>query len=238
MPSAGYSLVFADLVTSDLSPLWCSLAAAVTVCLDYAKSYRQRLRRFVSKEPGSGSVSGSGSNGKERKTPSHSSVSSSTTSKTTTTTTTADGYGGLGLSAYRVLLCLLVLPMCALFGIRIVTRNTDWNREISIYRSALEVCPLSVKALTNYGVLALSEGRTTEALVTLKTAISVHHEMKAAHVNLGLAQQRVGDLLGSIASFETAKTMYADDGKAYSYLGALLLQWSSDPNSTGTRARR
>ena len=174
-----------------------------------------------------------GSIGKERKIPAHSSAASKTTA-----TTAADGSGGLGLPAYGVMMCLLVLPMCALFGVRIVTRNTDWNREISIYRSALEVCPLSVKALTNYGVLALSEGRTTEALVTLKTAISVHREMKAAHVNLGLAQQVVGDLLGSITSFETAKAMHADDGKSYSYLGALLLQWSSDPTSAGTKALR
>ena len=193
------------------------------------------MYKLFAEEPSSGGSSGSA--GKDRKISSQSSAPSSIASKTTATTMT-DGYGGLGLFAYWIMMFLLVLPMCALFGIRIVTRNTDWNREISIYRSALEVCPLSVKALTNYGVLALSEGRTTEALITLKTAISVHREMKAAHVNLGLAQQRVGDLLGSISSFETAKAMYADDGKSYSYLGALLLQWSSDPTKTGTNIKR
>ena len=196
------------------------------------------MRKLFSEGSSSSTGSNSGNAGKDRKTTFQSSVSSSIASKTTTTTMTADGYGGLGLCAYWIMMCLLVLPMCALFGIRIVTRNTDWNREISIYRSALEVCPLSVKALTNYGVLALSEGRTTEALITLKTAISVHREMKAAHVNLGLAQQRVGDLLGSISSFETAKAMYADDGKSYSYLGALLLQWSTDSTKTGTSVKR
>ena len=32
-----------------------------------------------------------------------------------------------------------------LFSYRVVTRTSDWNSEIQLYRSALNVCPLSVK---------------------------------------------------------------------------------------------
>jgi hypothetical protein len=39
----------------------------------------------------------------------------------------------------------IIVFLCALFSIRVVTRNTDWNSEIQLYKSALEVCPLSVK---------------------------------------------------------------------------------------------
>ena len=37
------------------------------------------------------------------------------------------------------------LVVCALFSARVVTRNNDWNSEILLYKSALYVCPLSVK---------------------------------------------------------------------------------------------
>ena len=222
VPSAGFSLVLAEALVSDLAPLWTALALAAHAAADrVSRWWRQR-------RPPAPPVSA------------------------------ADA--SVAATAQWLALALAVTPLCGFFGVRVVTRNVDWNREISIYRSALEVCPLSVKALTNYGVLALSEGRTTEAIVSIQTALSVYPGMKAAHVNLGLAQQRVGDLLGSIQSFEKAKQvllpfffnrcfspasalfshfffpqLHMDDGKAYSYLGALLLAWSSSPGASGSR---
>ena len=35
--------------------------------------------------------------------------------------------------------------LCIFYSYRVVTRNADWNSEIQLYRSALNVCPLSVK---------------------------------------------------------------------------------------------
>jgi len=167
VPSAGFSLVLAEALVSDLAPLWTALALAAHAAADRVSGWWRQRR------PPAPPVSA------------------------------ADA--SVAATAQWLALALAVTPLCGFFGVRVVTRNVDWNREISIYRSALEVCPLSVKALTNYGVLALSEGRTTEAIVSIQTALSVYPGMKAAHVNLGLAQQRVGDLLGSIQSFEKAK---------------------------------
>ena len=175
VPSAGFSLLLAEALVSDLAPLWTALALATHAAGDRLAGRRRR--------PGAPAVAVAGKG------------------------------PDAAATAQWLALGLAVTPLCALFGVRVVTRNVDWNREISIYRSALEVCPLSVKALTNYGVLALSEGRTTEAVVAIKTALSVYPGMKAAYVNLGLAQQRVGDLLGSIQSFEKAKQVRGEGGE-------------------------
>jgi hypothetical protein len=68
---------------------------------------------------------------------------------------------GIGMFSFLVgmnSLLVLILPVILLASIRVVTRNSDWNSEVEIYRSALDVCPHSVKALTNYATLALNTG--------------------------------------------------------------------------------
>ena len=40
---------------------------------------------------------------------------------------------------------LFTLLVCSLYAVRVVTRTSDWVTEIKLYKSALSVCPLSVK---------------------------------------------------------------------------------------------
>ena len=46
---------------------------------------------------------------------------------------------------------IILFIILSLYSIRVVTRNQDWLFEMKIYESALNVCPLSVKANNNVG---------------------------------------------------------------------------------------
>ena len=94
---------------------------------------------------------------------------------------------------------LLFLSFCCLMGtFRIITRNEDWNSEPRIYQSALRVCPLSAKALTNFAVLCATEKNTDElggggwngqsfsnCLAAAHAALQVYESQYAAHINAG-----------------------------------------------------
>lgn len=94
---------------------------------------------------------------------------------------------------------LLFLSLCCFMGIlRIITRNEDWNSEPRIYQSALRVCPLSAKALTNFAVLCATENNNGEVgggawngqsfsncLAASNAALQVYRGQYAAHINAG-----------------------------------------------------
>jgi hypothetical protein len=63
----------------------------------------------------------------------------------------------------RALLVVLV-PLLAVMALRVLARNQDWQDEVRLYQSALDVCPDSVKGLNNNGMLQLSLGNADVAL--------------------------------------------------------------------------
>jgi Tfp pilus assembly protein PilF len=101
---------------------------------------------------------------------------------------------------------LAIVPICILFSLRIVSRNDQWNSELKIYKSALAVCPLSVKALTNYASLVLSEGsrKAEESVFTAATSAALYGGQRGALINLGIGYDRNGQPLKSIRVFEQA----------------------------------
>ena len=60
------------------------------------------------------------------------------------------------VSLLHILLALLLV--CC--GWKIFVRNKDWHDELSLYRSGLDVCPTSLKVLSNYALLSIAHGHT------------------------------------------------------------------------------
>jgi len=71
--------------------------------------------------------------------------------------------GSTHQSEARVSVSVLPILMAVLLvccGWKIVVRNRDWQDELSLYRSGLDVCPTSLKVLTNYALLSIAHGQT------------------------------------------------------------------------------
>lgn len=127
-------------------------------------------------------------------------------------------------------LCVLglLLPVLGLMAVRVVTRNADWNDELSIYRSALHVCPNSVKALANYAALTVHmKDEERIALRAADKAVYLYKGQVAAFVNVGLLSQSLGLWIRSIRFYDIALKLNPLDGKALGYLGNTLLMWAS-----------
>lgn len=93
-------------------------------------------------------------------------------------------------------------PLCLLCIIRVISRNIDWQSEINIYSSALQVCPHSVKALSNYALLVLAKDEVEKGTITALKAIELLPHATAGLVNGGVAYQRVKAYLPSIELYE------------------------------------
>lgn len=132
----------------------------------------------------------------------------------------------LPLSSKYFALAILV----SLLSFRVVTRNGDWQSEYGLYSSALQVCPLSVKALTNFAVLA-SSNKSEENLrnVVLPAAIagvSIHSRNVATLINAGVAYDNLGEYSRSIHLFQRALKEVPSHSKALAYLGTSEYRWS------------
>ena len=123
-------------------------------------------------------------------------------------------------------LSLLVLPLLLLASCRIVTRNLDWNSELALYSSALDVCPHSVKGLSNYASLCFATGQADLPIELAKRAIDIGGNLVQPHVNAGVGYQRKGHLDKAIHYFQVALTIDKSNGKAHGYIGGALLDWS------------
>ena len=97
---------------------------------------------------------------------------------------------------------IFVAFLSVLAMVRVVTRNLDWNSELKIYESALEVCPLSAKALGNYAVLSLRDTTIHRSLISALTATDVYKEQAPAFLNTGVVLQRLGFHARSVWYFE------------------------------------
>jgi tetratricopeptide (TPR) repeat protein len=127
----------------------------------------------------------------------------------------------------RVLVGLLVL-LGALFILRVVTRNRDWNNDVTLYTKTLAVSPNSYHIRNNLGTvywrhgdIAAAEGEWQEALrLAPRNAIIMN--------NLGLLrskQERYGEAVEYFQRAMHLKPLYTDPhlnlGVAYTEMGQL-----------------
>ena len=79
-----------------------------------------------------------------------------------------------------------------------MARNRDWATEISLFESALKVCPRSLKVLNNLALRLLDDrpNGTRRALELLTTALEIDHTFPTALYNAGLAHHLLGACFG------------------------------------------
>lgn len=139
-------------------------------------------------------------------------------------------------------LALFMFILCSLSTVRIISRNADWASEMQIYRSALDVCPLSAKALTNFAVLCANDQATMEenfhnCLAASYTALDVYNKQYAAYINAGVVHTKLtGRTLWALWYWSLAGGARGGSlqGKANGYYGSILLEWMAQQNITAT----
>jgi tetratricopeptide (TPR) repeat protein len=134
---------------------------------------------------------------------------------------------GVGVLRWKYLnTCLFTAAVCAMFSVRVFTRNRDWNSEAQIYKSALQVCPLSAKALTNYAVLHMSPGQFHNSVAAALASVEVYGEQSPAWLNAGVAQQRLGFQARSAWYYDRSLHLNRGSSKMLGYLGVSLYEWA------------
>ena len=78
--------------------------------------------------------------------------------------------------------------VCLACAARTYARNFDWLDELSLWTSAVDVCPESAKAHYNLGnALSQLPGRLPDAIAQYEAALRIDPGYAQAHANLGLA---------------------------------------------------
>ncbi len=95
---------------------------------------------------------------------------------------------------------------CLALGARTYTRNLDWKDELSLWTSAVQVCPESAKAHYNLAkALEVLPGRMTDAIAEYRIALRIYPDDEQAHTNLGNAlSSQPGGLPEAIAEYRAA----------------------------------
>ncbi|EDO39747.1 predicted protein [Nematostella vectensis] len=135
------------------------------------------------------------------------------------------GVGGMwsrfSNSGRRVVL-VVVGVVVVLFAAKTMQRNLDWKNEEALYRSGIDVNP--AKAWGNLGNVLGNQGRTNEAEMAYRKALSYRSNMADTHYNLGIllaGQKRYKD---AIQSYENAITFRPRLAVAHLNLGIVLDQ--------------
>eukprot|EP01032_Pedospumella_encystans_P009394 gene9394-11058_t len=129
------------------------------------------------------------------------------------------------------LIYVLLLPVCYCWGRRVISRNADWHNEYSLYKSGLDVCPKSLKVLTNFAVLAMARGEFETALDVALRATDIYPDQVAALINAGVAYQKLGRYAESVAQFQRCLEVSPRQGKAAGYMGVSYFHWAQQQSS-------
>jgi tetratricopeptide (TPR) repeat protein len=113
---------------------------------------------------------------------------------------------------------------CLAFALRTHARNYDWRDDLSLWTSAVEVCPESARPHMNLGdTLARIPGRRPDAIAELRTALRISPDDGQAHYNLGSVLVHVpGQLPEAIAAFQAVLRTQPDSAPAHNNLGSAL----------------
>lgn len=137
--------------------------------------------------------------------------------------------------AFYFLFSVLIVPIMALSALRIITRNQEWQTEISVYGTALSICPNSIKALNNYGLLSMGQGDFSGALEKIERSIELYPGHAHAYLNAGVASSRLGDKIKAVHYYDSSIRIAKEvdkhrqsHAKAHGYKGMLLFDWSQE----------
>jgi len=230
IPSMGFTIIVAEWMLVDMHTVWLQLASWVGVMT----SARQGV--VVSGNSVSSSPRRATTGNKSGKSPSHSGSSGASGASTQPNTTgSAASTGASKRMAFYFLFSVLIIPILALSAVRVITRNQEWQTEISVYGTALSVCPNSIKALNNYGLLSMGQGDFSGALEKIERSIELYPGHAHAYLNAGVASSRLGDKLKAVHYYDTSIRIAKEvdkhrqsHAKAHGYKGMLLFDWSQE----------
>jgi protein O-mannosyl-transferase len=118
-------------------------------------------------------------------------------------------------------LCLVCLALAA----RTYTRNSDWKDEISLWTSAVTICPGSAKAHYNLGeALEVLPGRLPDAIAEYRVSLRIDPDHADVHTNLGNALAAIGRLPEAIAEYQAALRIQPDRVEPHNDLANALAQ--------------
>lgn len=120
----------------------------------------------------------------------------------------------------------LLLPLVISCGLRVRSRNLDWQTEANLFSSSLTVCPTSIKALSNHAVLSATNKNFTSSKNSALEAIRFYPLHKAAYINSGIASTKLSHHLQSVALLEFARSLDSDDNRLFGYIANALQSWS------------
>ena len=116
--------------------------------------------------------------------------------------------------------------VCLAFTARTYARNIDWQDGLSLWTSAVNVCPESAKAHYNLAKeLEHIPGRLPEAIAEYRQAVRIEPDRPDAHNNLGDALLLTpGGLPAAIAEYQAALRIHPDLAETHNNLGNALAQ--------------
>jgi protein O-mannosyl-transferase len=115
---------------------------------------------------------------------------------------------------------------CLACTMRTYARNFDWHDELSLWTSAVNVCPDGARPHMNLGnALAPIPGRLPDAIAEYRTALRILPDDAQAHYNLGRALAQIpGRAPDAIAEFQAALRIQPDVAAVHYNLGYVLAQ--------------
>ena len=111
-----------------------------------------------------------------------------------------------------------------LYGFFTETGDLDFDpleKEMEMYRLALEVMPTFQRARNNLGVGLRRRGKVQEAIEQYKMAIEQDPSFSDAHANLGAAYYSLGRIDDALASLEIAADQSGENGYFHHHLGVV-----------------
>ena len=201
VPSIGFCLIVGELVTVDLTAIWVNIAGELNATLESGAISVLLKPLFSSSSSNNNNNNNNNSNNSKRDPPG----------------------SGVRNAFLFLLLCL--------YSIRVVTRNQDWLKEVTVYETALDVCPLSVKANNNVGMFRLGRGDYYGAIEVLDRTLTIFNNQVSAHINIGLAYMKVQDYVTSASHYERAMLLAPNNPKVHGYHGMVLSEWSKSLSS-------
>jgi Tfp pilus assembly protein PilF len=114
-----------------------------------------------------------------------------------------------------------------LYGYFTESKSVDFDpleKELEMYRLALEILPTFVKARNNLGVALRRRGRVDEAIEQYKLALEVDPRYVEAHSNMGTAYYHLGRTEEALAEYRLAADNAGPDGYVHHRLGVTFLR--------------
>ncbi len=119
---------------------------------------------------------------------------------------------------------LAVGLVCLAYTARTYARNFDWQDDLQLWTSAVNVCPDGARPHYNLGnALMRIPGRLPDAIAEYQAALWIRPDDADAHNNLGNALSGIpGRLPDAIAEYQTALRIRPDDADWHDNLGNAL----------------